>query len=106
MRLMLEIAKALDAAGVNEIEIGVPVRGESTRIYQALLPLCRAKASAWCRARREDIASVPAWASILFIFLCPCPNVGRMVARTLPSLSINYRLLPCQQHALGIPRLD
>ena len=57
--LMLEIAKALDTAGVNEIEIGVPVRGASTRAFikRVASALHHAKASARCRARREDIES-------------------------------------------------
>lgn len=53
----LEIARALDAAGVHQIEAGIPVMGEAEQdaiAHVAGLGL-RARVSAWCRATREDV---------------------------------------------------
>ncbi|TVR43569.1 MAG: homocitrate synthase [Planctomycetota bacterium] len=55
----LALAQALDAAGIDEIEAGIPIRGaESQRLIRALTRRSRhAAISAWCRARAEDIAA-------------------------------------------------
>lgn len=53
----LEIAAALDAAGVPELEVGIPAMGEDERacIRRILALPLQARAIGWCRARREDI---------------------------------------------------
>ena len=58
----LAIARALDAAGVPELEIGMPATGDEEReSIRALLSLgLSAKAIGWCRARRGDIDSAVA----------------------------------------------
>jgi homocitrate synthase NifV len=53
----VRIARLLDAAGVSEIEAGIPVGGEEeARAVKRLASLgLKATVSAWCRARDEDI---------------------------------------------------
>jgi len=53
----LEIARALVAAGVPELEVGTPVMGsEEIEDIRSLLELNgRVRMTAWCRARRSDI---------------------------------------------------
>jgi homocitrate synthase NifV len=53
----LAIAAALDAAGVPELEVGIPAMGEDERacIRRILALPLQARAIGWCRARREDI---------------------------------------------------
>ncbi len=55
----LAIARALDAAGVTEIEVGIPAMGEDERAdIRAVLALdLRARAIAWCRMHRQDLAA-------------------------------------------------
>jgi homocitrate synthase NifV len=58
----LRIAAALDAAGVPELEIGIPAMGaaeqDAIRALMALPP--KARRWGWCRARREDVAAAAA----------------------------------------------
>ena len=58
------IARALDAAGVPEMEIGVPAMGEAEQDdIRAIVGLnLNALPIAWCRMRRDDIdaAATPA----------------------------------------------
>lgn len=53
------LAQALDAAGIDEIEAGIPIRGSETRrLIRAVTRRSRnAAISAWCRARSDDIAA-------------------------------------------------
>jgi homocitrate synthase NifV len=53
----LAIARALDAAGVPELEVGIPAMGrdEQDGIRALLSQGLRARAIGWCRARTEDI---------------------------------------------------
>ena len=55
----LAIARALDAAGVPEMEVGIPVMGpEEQESIRALLALnLRTEAIAWCRMHPEDLAA-------------------------------------------------
>lgn len=55
----LALAQALDAAAIDEIEGGIPIRGADTqRFIRRLSGRSRQAAiSAWCRVRREDIAA-------------------------------------------------
>ena len=54
------IARALDAIGVAELEVGIPVMGEEEReTIQALSSLSlRAKLMVWCRMREDDLAAI------------------------------------------------
>lgn len=56
------IARALDRAGVPEIEIGIPAMGEAEQDgIRAVLALgLRARCSGWCRLRRDDIDAAAA----------------------------------------------
>ena len=56
------IAVALDAAGVPEIEIGIPAMGrEEQESIAAVLALgLRARCTGWCRLRRDDIDAAAA----------------------------------------------
>jgi len=58
----LAIARALDAAGVPEMEIGIPVMGEAERgDIRALLSLgLKARMMVWCRMRDEDLDAAAA----------------------------------------------
>jgi homocitrate synthase NifV len=58
----LAIARALDAAGVPELEVGVPAIGEEERegIRALLSAGLSARAIGWCRARRADIDAAAA----------------------------------------------
>ena len=58
----VDIALALDAAGVDQIEAGTPAAGAHGRqTVAAVLQLnLKATVSAWCRCRREDVDA--AWA--------------------------------------------
>jgi len=58
----LAIARALDAAGVPEMEIGIPVMGEAEREdIRALLSLgLTARMMVWCRMRDEDLDAAAA----------------------------------------------
>jgi homocitrate synthase NifV len=51
------IARALEQAGVDEIELGVPAMGDAEieAMAEALPQLRRARASAWCRAQTADV---------------------------------------------------
>jgi homocitrate synthase NifV len=53
----VEIAAALDAAGVAEIELGVPAMGmvEVAAMREAGARLARARGVAWCRLREGDL---------------------------------------------------
>lgn len=53
----LSIALALEAAGVDEIEAGVPAMGEEeiTCLREIGRRLSRARAVAWCRMREDDV---------------------------------------------------
>ncbi|MBK8176343.1 MAG: homocitrate synthase [Rhodospirillales bacterium] len=53
----IAIAAALDAAGVPELEVGMPAMGEEERdAIRAILDLgLSARAIGWCRARRSDV---------------------------------------------------
>lgn len=53
----IEIARALDAAGVDEIELGVPAMGmvEVSAIREAASVLQTARGVAWCRLREGDL---------------------------------------------------
>ncbi|TXR53040.1 homocitrate synthase [Reinekea thalattae] len=53
----LAIALALELAGVDELEIGIPAMGEQERatIKQLTTTLSRAKTMAWCRLMPKDI---------------------------------------------------
>jgi homocitrate synthase NifV len=53
----VDIALALDAVGVDQIEAGVPAAGaHGRRTVAAVLQLdLKATVSAWCRCRREDV---------------------------------------------------
>lgn len=58
----IAIARALDAAGVPEMEIGIPVMGEAEREdIRALLALgLGARMMVWCRMRDEDLDAAEA----------------------------------------------
>jgi homocitrate synthase NifV len=58
----VEIALALDAAGVDQIEAGTPAAGgHGRRTVAAVLQLdLKATVSAWCRCRREDVDAASA----------------------------------------------
>ncbi|MDA8230222.1 MAG: homocitrate synthase [Magnetospirillum sp.] len=58
----LAIARALDAAGVPEMEVGIPAMGEEERAsIRAVIDLgLRARPIAWCRMRPDDIAAAAA----------------------------------------------
>lgn len=58
----LWIAEALDAAGVPEIEVGVPAMGPDSQaeIRDLVERGLRARLVAWCRLRDEDIAAAAA----------------------------------------------
>ena len=53
----VDIALALDAAGVDQIEAGIPAAGaHGAQTVAAVLQLdLKATVSAWCRCRREDV---------------------------------------------------
>jgi homocitrate synthase NifV len=53
----VDIALALDAAGVDQIEVGIPAAGaHGAQTVAAVLRLdLKATVSAWCRCRREDV---------------------------------------------------
>lgn len=53
----VDIALALDAAGVDQIEAGIPAAGaHGAQTVAAVLALdLKATVSAWCRCRREDV---------------------------------------------------
>lgn len=53
----VDIALALDAAGVDQIEAGIPAAGaHGAQTVAAVLELnLKATVSAWCRCRREDV---------------------------------------------------
>ncbi len=53
----ISIARALDQAGVDEIELGIPAMGEAEieAIADALRHLKQARASAWCRMKTRDV---------------------------------------------------
>jgi len=53
----LAIASALDAAGVPEIEVGIPAMGrDECEAIRAIMALgLKARLIGWCRARRDDI---------------------------------------------------
>lgn len=55
----LAIARALDGAGVPELEVGVPAMGEAEQDdIRAIVGLgLRARPIAWCRMRRDDIVA-------------------------------------------------
>lgn len=55
----LALARALDAAGIDEIEAGIPIRGAASQgLIRSLTQSSRQAAiSAWCRARSADIAA-------------------------------------------------
>src|SRR4051812_3324027 len=55
----IAIARALDAAGVPELEIGIPAMGEEEReSIRAVVAagLSRARLMVWCRMRADDLA--------------------------------------------------
>jgi homocitrate synthase NifV len=58
----LEIAKALDAAGVSELEVGIPAMGDEE--CQGIRAIVRAGLKArligWCRLKDEDVAAAVA----------------------------------------------
>ncbi|MFD2234661.1 homocitrate synthase [Phaeospirillum tilakii] len=58
----LAIARALDAAGVPEIEVGTPAMGEDEQAgIRAVAALgLRARLIAWCRMREDDLAAAAA----------------------------------------------
>ena len=58
----MAIARALDAAGVAELEVGVPAMGpEEQEEIRAITRLgLRAKTIAWCRMREDDLAAAVA----------------------------------------------
>jgi homocitrate synthase NifV len=55
----LEIARALDRAGVPELEIGIPAMGsQEVEELRAVVGLgLRARCIAWCRMREDDLAA-------------------------------------------------
>lgn len=58
----VDIARALDAAGVPEIEIGIPAMGrEEQESIAAVLALgLKARCTGWCRLRKDDIDAAAA----------------------------------------------
>ncbi len=79
----LAIAVALDEAGVDQIEVGVPVSGpaEAAAARLVLAAGLRARVSTWNRCRREDVeASLACGARLLHVCL---PVSDRQLERKL-----------------------
>ena len=58
----LAIARALDAAGVPELEIGIPVMGaqEQEEIRAIVQAGLKARCIVWCRMREDDLEAARA----------------------------------------------
>ncbi|CCQ92499.1 Homocitrate synthase 1 [[Clostridium] ultunense Esp] len=99
----IALAKALDRAGVDLIEVGIPAMGEAEQEnIAAILSLpMQAKRSTWNRARREDIdASLKCGAKIVHIAL---PVSDRMLRWKLGTdyRGAKLRLLEVIDYARG-----
>lgn len=72
----LAIARALDAAGIDEIEAGIPAMGPQARARIAAIAAAvgRAQVSAWCRARMTDVTDCAGLGLDLIHISLPCSD--------------------------------